>query len=79
MHELEVRLQLVEVRGRDGVRGPEEREVIGELGEEDAEEEAHGCAEDMGYMVSLALGLRPAASRVGGGEGGRSQCGEPGG
>ncbi len=79
VHELEVRLQLVEVRGRDGVRGPEEREVIGELGEEDAEEEAHGCAEDMGYMVSLALGLRPAASRVGGRRGADRNAGSPAG
>ena len=41
--EAEVRLELVVVRGRDGVRGPEEGEVVGEGGEEDAEEEADGC------------------------------------
>lgn len=40
MHELEVRLELVEKGRRDGVRGPEEGVVVGELRKDDAEEEA---------------------------------------
>jgi hypothetical protein len=44
VHEAQVRLEVVEVGrvGADGVRGPEEGEVVGEGGEEDAEEEADG-------------------------------------
>lgn len=39
MHELEVRLVLVEVGRRSGRLVPEQREVVGEHGKEDAEEE----------------------------------------
>ena len=41
--EAEVGLELVEVGVWDGVGGPEEREVVREGREEDAEEEADGC------------------------------------
>lgn len=40
VYELQVRLELVEIGRRDGIGGPEEREVIREFGEEDAEEKA---------------------------------------
>lgn len=43
MDEFKVRLELVKVRGRDGVFGPQEREVVREEGEEDAEEETCCC------------------------------------
>lgn len=39
VQELEVRLQLVQVRGLDGVARPQQRVVVREHGEEDAEEE----------------------------------------
>ena len=42
MHELEVGFRLVVVRVRDGGGRPKEREIVGEHGEEDAEEE-EGC------------------------------------
>lgn len=43
MQELDVRLEIVVVGGLGGLRGPEQREVIGELGEENAQEETDGC------------------------------------
>lgn len=43
MHEGEVGFELVEEGDVDGLLGPEEREVVGEGGEQDAEEEAGSC------------------------------------
>lgn len=52
MHEAQVRLQLVEEDGGRGVAGPKERVVVGEGGEEQAEEETGRCKEKGGAKLS---------------------------
>lgn len=59
MHQAQVGFEVREVGGGERVRGPEEGVVVGEGGEEDAEEEADGWWE--GGLVLNGLG----------GEGGR--------
>lgn len=52
MHELEVRLELVKEGRCDGLRGPEERVVVGELRKDDAEEEADGYVLETAMLVT---------------------------
>jgi hypothetical protein len=57
VQEAQVRLQLVVVGGLDRVGGPKEGEVVGEGGEEDAEEEADGCFGRVSVRGVLVLGF----------------------
>lgn len=54
VHKVEVGLQLVEIAGVGHLLGPEQRIVVRERGEEDAEEEADGCERGHGKHARCA-------------------------